>query len=130
MDLKTTLKENNYSLIASNGYFSSETGIRPVIVKIVEKKDFFKDLTVADKVIGKASALLLVYSGVKQIQAVLMSEGGRDVLEKHGVSYEYEHLVDYIVNQKGDGMCPMELTVKDINDPEDAYEALKRKLGL
>ena len=32
-----------------------------------------------------------------------------------------------IVNRKGDGMCPMEETVKDIDNAEKALSALKQK---
>ena len=37
-------------------------------------------------------------------------------------------LADYIINRKGDDMCPMEKTVVNINDLNEAYEALNNKL--
>lgn len=130
MELRDTLLEKNYSIIASNGYFSCDGGIRPVIDRINEKKDYFKDLEVADKIIGKASAMLLTLSGVKKVHAIILSKAGQDIFEKYDIAYSYDELTDYIVNRRGDGMCPMEMTVKDIDDLEEAYEALKKKTAL
>jgi len=128
VDLKKTLLENNYSIIASNGYYSKDSGIKPVIFKINEKKDYFKGLEVADKIIGKASAMLLVLSGVKKIEAIVLSKAGKAILDKYQIEYTYEELVEYIINRKGDGMCPMEICVKDIEDLEEAYIALNNKV--
>ncbi|MBR2534101.1 MAG: DUF1893 domain-containing protein [Erysipelotrichaceae bacterium] len=130
MELRDTLLEKNYSIVASNGYFSYDSGIRPVIDRINEKEDFFKGLEVADKIIGKASAMLLSLSGVKKVHAIVLSQAGKDIFEKNGVEYSCDELTDYIVNRRGDGMCPMEMTVKDIDDLREAYEALKKKTTL
>ena len=127
MELRDSLLEKNCSIIASNGYFSYDSGIRPVIDRINEKKDYFRDLEVADKIIGKASAMLLTLSGVRKVHAIVLSKAGKDVFEKYGIAYSFDELTDYIVNRRGDGMCPMEMTVKDIDDLEEAYEALKKK---
>lgn len=128
MNLLDELKTNNYAIIASNGYSSFDTGIKPVISKINENKEYFKGLIVADKIIGKASAMLLILSGVKEIYCLVLSKAGKDILEKYNIPYHYETLTDYIVNRTGDGMCPMEKTVKDIDDLNDAYIALNNKM--
>ena len=130
MELRDTLLEKNYSIVASNGYFSYDSGIRPVIDRINEKEDYFKGLEVADKIIGKASAMLLSLSGVKKVHAVVLSQAGKDIFDKYDVEYSFDELTDYIVNRKGDGMCPMEMTVKDIDDLREAYETLKKKTTL
>ncbi|MBQ5804462.1 MAG: DUF1893 domain-containing protein [Erysipelotrichaceae bacterium] len=130
MELRDTLLEKNYSIVASNGYFSYDSGIRPVIDRINEKEDYFKGLEVVDKIIGKASAMLLCLSGVKKVHAIVLSQAGKDIFDKYDVEYSFDELTDYIVNRRGDGMCPMEMTVKDIDDLREAYEALKKKTTL
>lgn len=67
--------------------------------------------------------------GVKCIYGEVMSEHARNVLDAAGVEDSYGKLVPYIVNRRGDGMCPMEETVPDTNDAEIAYLLLKDKLG-
>ena len=128
MELIEKLKDEKLSIITSNGYKSSDNGIKPILLRINENRYFFKDLSVADKIIGKASAMLLVYSGVKEVNALVLSKSGKEILEKYKVKYSYEELVEYIINRKGDGMCPMEMTVKDIDDLENAYSALNDKV--
>ncbi|MBR4462410.1 MAG: DUF1893 domain-containing protein [Erysipelotrichaceae bacterium] len=128
MELKQLLLENEYSLAASNGYCSKDNGIKPVLMKLNEKIDYFKDLDVADKIVGKASAMLLTLSGVRSVYALTLSKAGLEIFEKYHIPYAYDELTDYIVNRTGDGMCPMEMTVKEIDDLQDAYLALKNKV--
>ena len=128
MELKQKLIEGDYSICASNGYTSNDRGIKPVIMPMNEDLYFFKDLIVADKLIGKASAMLLTLSGVKEVFTFTLSKAGKEIFDKYGITYSYDKLVDYIVNREGTGMCPMEMTVKDIDDLKEAFEALNRKL--
>ena len=129
MNLKEELLDKGYSIIASNGYHSNDSGIKPVLMPMNDDIHLFKGLSVADRIIGKASAMLLALSGVSYVYAHVLSEAGRQILEKYGIEYEYGELAEYIVNRKGDGMCPMEMTVKDIDDLEEAYAALKDKVA-
>ncbi len=89
---------------------------------------FFKGQSVADKIIGKASAMLLTLSGVKDVYALTISKAGQEIFERYNIPYKYDRLVDYVINREGNGMCPMEMTVKDIDDLKEAFEALNRKL--
>lgn len=130
MLLKDELIEKGYSIIASNGYHSNDNGIKPVLFRLNENIEYFKGLSVADKIIGKASAMLLTLSGVKEVYALILSKAGQEIFEKYGVKYQYDEMVDYIVNRTGDGMCPMEMTVKDIDDLQAAYEALNNKVKM
>lgn len=129
MSLLDDLKINNYAIIASNGYCSFDTGIKPVINKMNENISYFEGLIVADKIIGKASAMLLVLSGVKEVYCIVLSKAGKEILDKYKIPYHYENLTEYIINRKGDDMCPMEKTVKDIDDLNEAYIALSNKLS-
>ena len=128
MSMLDELKTNNYAILASNGYFSFDNGIKPVISKLNENIEYFKGLTVADKIIGKASAMLLCLSGVKEVYCVVLSKAGEQILQKYGIPYHYENITEIIINRKGDDMCPMEKTVKDINDLNEAYIALNEKV--
>lgn len=129
MTLKDTLLQNNYSLLASNGYHSSDSGIKPVLMKVNEDISYFKGLTVVDKVVGKASASLLILSGVKEVYALTLSKAGQEMFERYDIPYQYDQLVDFIENNARDGMCPMEMTVKDIDDLHEALTALNNKVA-
>ncbi len=128
MNLIEKLKQNNYSLVASNGYYSCDSGIKPIINKMNEDIHYFKDLEIADKIVGKASSMLLILSGIKKIDALVLSKQAKNILDKYNIEYTYEQLVEYIINRKKDGMCPMEETVKDIDDLNEAFIALNKKI--
>ncbi len=87
-------------------------------------KTALQDAIVADKVIGKVAASVLVVAGVKEIYADLISSYAIDVLEKNNVRYEYREKVDYIINQAKTGMCPMESKYKDENDINKIYSEM------
>ena len=128
--LKDVLLEENCSIVASNGYVSFASGIKPLIEKLDEDIYYFRDLEVADKIVGKAAAMLFALSGVKKVYAHVLSKSGEKILQENNIEYEYGQLVDNIINRKGDDICPMEKTVKDIDDLKEAYIALKNKIAL
>jgi zinc transport system ATP-binding protein len=79
-------------------------------------------LTVKDKIVGRAAALLEIRLGVGRVEAGTMSELGRRALERHNVPHEYEILVERI-------LCQTEELLDDEYDPERAYEILKARAG-
>jgi len=100
---------------------SDEQGIRPPLRWLRENPAVLRDAEVADKVIGKAAALLFAYGCVKSVWAARMSEAARDFLRAAGIAYEYGELVPVILNRDGTGLCPMEQKGMDIDDPARAF---------
>jgi len=76
---------------------------------------------VADRVIGKAAALLFAYGGVRSLWAARMSEAARDFLQTTGIVFEYGELVPAILNRDGTGLCPMEQRALGIDEPGEAF---------
>ena len=74
-------------------------------------------LLVEDKVVGRASALILVYLGIHQVKANILSKLGRDILDRFNVRYKYEHLVDQI-------SCTTEMLLKSETDPQTAFNLI------
>lgn len=105
-------------------YTSKKHGIAPILDLLNENAKMLQDAIVADKVIGKAAALLLIYGKVKYIHADIISELAIEVLNEYKVSYTFDQKVPYIINRTKTDMCPMERCVLEINDPEHAFVAL------
>jgi len=97
------------------------------LLEAIEKfdKEGLNGSFVADKVVGRAAALLCVYCEVSTVYAVVLSRGGKDVLENHGVAFEFEDLVPNVLNKQKTDVCPFEKAVANISKPEKAYEKLK-----
>ena len=116
------LKAGNDPLI------SRVRGVKPIVGWIEEGADL-KDAAVFDTIVGRAAAMMYILAGVGFVYGRVMSRGGAAELEKAGISYEAGEYTDRIVNRQGTGMCPMEETVLEITDPEEAFSALKAKIA-
>lgn len=101
-------------------------GIKPILS--LYEEGLLRDATVVDKIVGKAAASILVLGGVNACYGITMSRVAFEYLEKHGVMAKYDTCTEHIVNRKGDGICPMERAVRDIDDPREACDALKSKV--
>ncbi len=108
-------------------FSAKEHGIKPLMY-IIDNNIDVKGCDAADKIVGKAAALLYVHIGVGFVYAQVMSKSALELLRQHGIKAECETLTDRIINRLGTDICPMEKTVSEISDPFIAYTALKSKL--
>lgn len=108
---------------------SEARGIAPLLGWLEADHDALRGAVIADKVIGKAAAMLMVYGGAAQVYASVISEPAAACFTENGIVYFCDQTVDYIVNRSGDGMCPMEQCCLTIDSPAEAYTALKQKLA-
>jgi iron complex outermembrane receptor protein len=106
-------------------FVSHDRGIAPIMKLLSGEEDALRGACVADKVIGKAAALLLCHAGIERLYAKIISEHAIEALRNQSLSYEFGRSVPYIVNRAGNGMCPMERLVLDISRPDEAYMVLK-----
>lgn len=106
----------------------TKSGVAPLIELIESAKDY-SGYCAADRVAGKAAAMLYALLCIKTVYAQLVSEPGIEVFSYHGVSLTYDRLVPFIADRAGTGMCPMEQAVKDIGDPEQAHRAILERIG-
>jgi len=130
---KLRLKEKNLTLsIVKGGKVLFETqshgiiGLLQAIEKLGEK---LVESSVADKIVGRAAALLCAYSGVASVFAVTISEEGRKVLEDNHVFYEFENRVSNILNYKRTDLCPFEKLTAALANTKEAYEKIKSFAG-
>ncbi len=108
-------------------YFSTKSGIAPMMGFISDGLDL-KGFSVADKIVGKAAAMLFCLAKISCVYAAVLSKSALQVLQENNIKVEYNTLVDKIINRAGTGICPMEEAVANKTDFEAAYEKLKQKL--
>ena len=128
---KEILRGRDYSLvIVRDGriiYASRYHGIGGILQAIEELDNRIKGASVADRVIGKAAALLLAYSKVKDAYALVISRSGLETLRSHGIQVDYESLVPKILDRSGRGICPFEKLTLEIDSPRLGFEVLRRR---
>ncbi len=109
-------------------FVSQKSGIAPAL-DCLSLGDALHGSAAADKIIGKAAAMLFISAGVRELYGEVMSLAAAAMLDKYGVVRSHTILTEVIVNRKGDGICPMEEAVMDISDPSKAEAALRKKLA-
>ncbi|MBE5780365.1 MAG: DUF1893 domain-containing protein [Clostridiales bacterium] len=128
---KEQLKQGDYTCVLCKGdtfHHSYERGVAPMVALIRQGVDV-AGFSAADKVVGKAAALLFVLAKVKEVYADVMSEGAVEMLKKYGIPHSYGALTHHIINRTGTDYCPMEKTVWEIDDPQAAYDAVCKTMA-
>jgi len=128
---KQRLSQKNLNLvIAKNGEVLFETeshGISSLLKAIKQLQENIAGSSIADRIVGRAAALLLVYSGVVAVFAVTASDGGIEVLKNNHVFHDFRRRVPRILDSKRVDVCPFEKLVARFSDPKEAYEELKAR---
>ena len=109
---------------------ASGIGVKPLLAIFDANKADLENASVADTVIGKAAAVILVLGKAKEVHGKVMSRSAADYLVRHGVNCSCLELVPLISNRTGDGMCPLEQSVSDIESPEAAIAALREQIKI
>ncbi len=73
-----------------------------------------------DKVISKAAMLLAAHIGVIRVLTPVMSIESVKVAELYDIDYEALEMVAYITNHQQTGKCPLELSVENTEDLQEA----------
>jgi hypothetical protein len=126
---KKQLNDNDFTLvIVKNGQVLFQTdshrisGFMNAIEKLSGK---LNGASVADRVAGKALALLCVYAGIREVYAEVLSKKAKVLFEENNVSCHWLQLVDHVLDVNKSGVCPFEKAAADISDPKDSYAAFK-----
>lgn len=130
---KSTLFENEYSIVVVKEneivYKSESKGLQSLISLYKTKKNTLEDSSIADKVIGRAAALILIGSNIKEVYADLISQNAIEILNKSNIPYEYKSQVKEIRNRDNTGMCPMEeLSLKCVS-ADELIEKIEEKFN-
>jgi hypothetical protein len=81
-------------------------------------------ITVYDKVMGNAAALLAVKANARDVYSPLGSEPAIKTLDKRHIKHHIDKVVPYIMRDDGKGMCPME-ELSLGKTPEDFHKVMQ-----
>ncbi|MBQ7789064.1 MAG: DUF1893 domain-containing protein [Clostridia bacterium] len=127
---KKTLLEG-YTLVACKEDIIYKSKLRGVgtLLEYIEKGVRLEGFSCADRVVGKGAAFLYVLLGAHCVYAPVMSISAKTTLYRFGIVALYDNLVDRIINRGGDGFCPVESAVIDIDDVNLAYNAIRNTIS-
>ena len=128
---KSLLKDDKTCVLVKGDkiLISNETGIKPMM-KYISEGINLNGFSVADKIVGKAAAMLFRKAGIKEVFAEVLSESALSFLNREKIKFTHDTLTEKIINRDKTGICPMEETVLNIDDFEKGYQALKEKIRI
>ena len=121
------LNSGNYTCVACKEevvYTTTQRGVAPLLNWLDSNTDL-KDFSAADRVVGRGAAFLYCLLGVKEVYALVMSRPAAEVLQSHGILADAGTFVEGIINRTGTGPCPFEAAVMDIQDTQEALNAIR-----
>jgi len=104
-------------------------GVSPLMKLSERERNNFRGCTIVDKVIGRAAAFIAIDGGAAHVHGEVMSEDAEELLKRRGITTSCTLKVERILNQKRDGLCPLEQSVLDYEDTAEALQALKKRIA-
>lgn len=108
-------------------YTNVKSGVAPMM-EFIDRKLDLNGFSAADRIVGKAVAMMFVNSGVASVYGSVMSKTAANFLEIYNVQHSYGKLVDTICNRSGNGICPMEKAVEGASEPRLAHNLLQNEI--
>ncbi len=91
-----------------------QRGIRDLYELLHDGSEPLRGAFVADKVVGKGAAALMIAGGVKELFADVISREALELSERYGLIAGYNTLTDHIINRAGTGRCPVETLCSEL----------------
>lgn len=114
-------------VVEKNGEITTynKKGVRDLIWLLDNEPERLREAQIADKVVGKAAAGLMVQGGIREVYAEVMSQKALPLFEEAGIPYTYGTLVEHIIAPE-DGRCPLEKIVAHASTAKEVEIALRR----
>lgn len=127
-ELIALLHSGGYSCVAANQSqvrTFTRQGVADLYDLLQNEPTFLRGALVADKVVGKAAAALMLLGGVKQLHADIISELALPLLSNSEVEFSFGKKVPYIENRSKTGSCPLEAACRELATVEEIYPAIQ-----
>ena len=126
------IRENRAECVAVQGdkivAVERGRGVSPLLNLYDRDKALMKNAVIVDKVIGRAAAFVIIKGGASEVFGKITSEDAVVLLKKHNIPVTYDLLVPRILNQKRNGLCPLEDSVKSTEDADIALKSMRKRI--
>ena len=116
--------EELINLLHTGGYscvIANEGKIRTFTQRgVADLYDFLKGALIADKVVGKGAAALMILGGIKELYTDVVSSNAMDLFQTSDVKVDFVQEVPFIWNRDHTGWCPVETMCSE----EESAEAI------
>lgn len=126
-DLIDMLHRSGCSCVLRNGnvHTYEQRGVADLYDLLHRHPQLLCGAEVADKVVGKGAAALMVLGRVKEVYADVISEPALALFAGAGIPVSYALSVPAIRNRTGDGWCPVETLCRDCATAADCLPLIR-----
>lgn len=103
-----------------------ERGVKDLYRLLKSDKSVLEGAVIADKVIGKGAAALMILGGVSEVYADVISRPAMDLLSSVSIPVSYGVCVSNIIDRNGTGVCPVETLCIDCESAIDCLPLIER----
>ncbi len=110
------LHTGNFSCVIANGddiRTFTRRGVADIYYLLNCEPEFLQNASLADKIIGKGVAALMIDGGVKKVYADILSQSALNLFRMNNIEIQYAELVHHIKNRDKSDWCPLEKSCKD-----------------
>ena len=86
----------------------NQRGVKDLLHLLDTEPQLLDGSFIADKVVGKGAAALMILGKVVDLHADVLSKPAAELLDREGIPYTFGQMVENIINRQGDGICPVE----------------------
>ena len=131
-DLLQRLHEGGYSCVIYNKGKTAvfpRRGVIDLFELLAKEPDFLRGASVADKVVGKGAAALMLLGGVSRLHADVISTPALELLKDSCLEVTYGQSVPHVQNRTKTDWCPVEKLCYNLHTPQEMLEAICTFLG-
>ena len=122
------LHTGGYSCIIANGgkiRTFTQRGVADLYDLLTQEPEFLKGALIADKVVGKGAAALMILGGIKELYTDIISTKALELFRKSDVKVDFAQEVDFIWNRDRTGGCPVETMCSEVESAEEILPLIR-----
>lgn len=128
-ELTEKLHAGQYSCVIAQGTevrTFTQRGVADLYDLLQQEPAFLKGSLIADKVVGKAAAALMVLGGMQKLHADVISQPAINLLQEAGIEVEAIQTVPHIENRNKSGWCPLETASYPLCSAEEIFQTIEQ----
>ena len=127
-ELIDLLHSGGYSCAIANGDIIrtfTQRGVADLYDLLTQEPDFLKGALIADKVVGKGAAALMILGGIKELYTDIISTKALELLQKSDIKVDFTEEVPFIWNRNHTGGCPVETMCSEVESAEEILPLIR-----
>ena len=125
------LDKGDTTLVVDNGRVTTYTGrgVSDLHWLLTDHPHMLQGARVADKIVGKGAAALMILGGVRELYTPVISRLALNLLSGYDIKTTYDKVIDHVVNRDKTGWCPVETLCRDLATPKECLAAITEFLN-